>query len=457
MKLLIIGGGIGGYVCAIRAAQLGAQVTLAERRRIGGTCLNEGCIPTKALLESAQLLDALKHASNVGIHLSGEATPDFPRMQAHKQEVVDQLVRGVGLLLEKGKVDILHKDVKLINAQTVKIDAEEHSFDAVVLACGSEPVVLPLPGMELEGVIDSTQALDLREIPESLAIIGGGVIGTEFASLFQSLGTKVSVIEMMDRIVPPMDPDISEMLSMVLAARGIAIHTGAKVLGVEAGEQLSVLFEKGGQPMRVEAEKVLVATGRRPVTDVLSEAKVSVAMEGKFVKVDGFMRTNIEGLYAIGDITGKSMLAHTAEEMGIRAAEHIMEKRIRPIDYRKIPACLYSQPEAASCGLTQPQAIEMGISVDVGIFPLFNNARTLIAGQGDNTFVKILSEKDSGELLGVHIFGPYATEMIAEAALALELECTVQELIDTIHPHPTVSEGLKEGAASIKGAAIHSL
>lgn len=455
MKILIIGGGIGGYVCALRAAQLGAEVTLAERKRIGGTCLNEGCIPTKALLESAQLLDQLQQAEKLGIDLPEDARLNFPRLQTRKQEVVDQLVHGIHLLLEKAKITVVEADVKLISGKTARIGEEELRFDAIVLATGSEPVVLPIPGMELDGVIDSTQALELAEVPASLAIIGGGVIGTELASLFHSLGARVTIIEMMDRIVPPMDPAISEMLTMTLEARGIVIHTASKVLEVEEG--LVVRFEKSGQEMEVSAEKVLVATGRKPVTSVLDEMQGNVAMHKGFIKINGFMQTNVEGLYAIGDVTGKSMLAHTAEEMGIRVAEYIMGQKIRPISYEKIPACLYTRPEAAGCGLTEPEAISKGIRADIGIFPLFNNARTLIAGQEDNTFVKVVADKDTGELLGVHIFGPSATEMIAEAALALELECTVQELIDTIHPHPTVSEGLKEGAAAVFGRAIHSL
>lgn len=457
MKILIIGGGIGGYVCAIRAAQLGADVTLAERKHLGGTCLNEGCIPTKALLESAQILDDLKQAESLGIEGIAGGKANMVRMQARKQEIVDQLVHGVGLLLEKGNIAHLTADVRLVDGKTVQIDGEEKTFDAVILATGSEPVVLPLPGMDLDGVIDSTDALSMEEIPDTMAIIGGGVIGTEFASLYTSLGTKVSIIEMMDRIVPPMDPAISEMLGMTLQARGIRVHTGAAVKEVVEKDGLTVVFEKNGQTQEVSAQKVLVATGRRPVTDVLEGAKVQVAMDRRFVRIDQMMRTNVDGLYAIGDVTGKSMLAHTAMEQGIRCAEAIMGKKTRPIEYGKIPSCLYTQPEAASCGMTEPVAQEKGLAIEVGIFPLFNNARTLIAGQADNTFVKIIAAKDTGELLGAHIFGPYATEMIGEFALALELECTAKELIDTIHPHPTVSEGLKEGAGSVYGEAIHSL
>ena len=457
MKILIVGGGIGGYVCALRAAQLGANVTLAEKKRIGGTCLNEGCIPTKSLLESAQLLDAARQAKDLGVVVEGEPRADFSRMQARKQEVVDQLVHGIGLLLEKGSIEVITADVRLTGATTARINEEEKSYDAVVLATGSVPTVLPIDGMDLEGVIDSTGALALEEIPASMAIVGGGVIGTEFASLFSSLGTKVTVIEMMERIVPPMDPDISEMLRMTLEHRGIQIHTGAKVQHIQNDDGLKVVFEQNGNVQEVHAEKVLVATGRSPVTDAVDPIRSALQMDRVFVRVDANMQTNLKGLYAIGDVTGKSMLAHTAEEMGVRAAERIMGKKTRPIDYEKIPACLYTHPEAASCGYTEPRAQERGYTVQTGIFPLFNNARTLIAGQADNTFVKVVADKETGELLGVHLFGPYATELIAEAALAMELECTVQELIDTIHPHPTVSEGLKEGAAAVLGTAIHAL
>lgn len=457
MNVLIIGGGIGGYVCAIRLSQLGAQVTLAERKHLGGTCLNEGCIPTKALLESAGILENVREASAYGIRLDGEIAVDYPAIQKRKDEVTAQLVKGVGLLMDKGQIEVVMEEAHLIDGKRAKIGDVERSFDAIVLATGSAPVVLPIPGMDLPGVIDSTEALALKELPKSLAIIGGGVIGMEFASLFRSLGVNVTVIEMMDRIVPPMDPAISEMLQQTMEAKGVAIHTKAKVLGVDAADGLTVTFEKGGSEHKVAAEKVLVATGRRPVTDVLEGASVQVAMNRHFVKIDDQMRTNIPGLYAIGDVTGKSMLAHTAEEQGIRCAEAVMGKKTRRIPYDKIPSCLYTTPEAASVGMTEPQANEAGRNVDIGIFPLFNNARTLISGQMDNTFIKVLADAETKELLGVHMFGPYATEMIAEAALALELECTTQELIDTIHPHPTVSEGLKEGAASVLGVAIHSL
>lgn len=457
MDVLVIGGGIGGYVCAIRLAQLGASVTLAERKRLGGTCLNEGCIPTKSLLESAQILEEIQNAEALGVKVSGKVEADFPRMQARKKEVVDQLVKGVGLLMDKGQIRVVETDASLVDGKTALIDGKEEKFDAVVLATGSKPVELPIPGMDLPSVIDSTKALDLEALPQSLAIIGGGVIGMEFASLYRSLGVAVTVIEMMDRIVPPMDPAISEMLYATMVARGVEIHTSARVLSVEEASGLTVHFEKGGEAMQVSAEKVLVATGRTPVSDVLDGARVAVSMDRKFIKVDGKMKTNIDGLYAIGDVTGKSMLAHTAEEQGVRCAEAIMGRKIRPIEYGKIPSCLYTTPEAASVGLTETDAEKQGRAVEVGIFPLFNNARTLIVGQADNTFVKMLADPETKELLGVHIFGPYATEMIGEAALALELECTVQELIDTIHPHPTVSEGLKEGAASVLGAAIHSL
>jgi dihydrolipoamide dehydrogenase len=325
--------------------------------------------------------------------------------------------------LEKGNIAHLTADVRLVDGKTVQIDGEEKTFDAVILATGSEPVVLPLPGMDLDGVIDSTDALSMEEIPDTMAIIGGGVIGTEFASLYTSLGTKVSIIEMMDRIVPPMDPAISEMLGMTLQARGIRVHTGAAVKEVVEKDGLTVVFEKNGQTQEVSAQKVLVATGRRPVTDVLEGAKVQVAMDRRFVRIDQMMRTNVDGLYAIGDVTGKSMLAHTAMEQGIRCAEAIMGKKTRPIEYGKIPSCLYTQPEAASCGMTEPVAQEKGLAIEVGIFPLFNNARTLIADQADNTFVKIIAAKDTGELLGAHIFGPYATEMIGPVRAKIPNDC----------------------------------
>lgn len=454
MKVLIIGGGIGGYVCAIRAAQLGMEVTLAERENIGGTCLNEGCIPTKALLESADYLVKAREAKDYGIAVD-EPSFNYSDIAKRKDKIIKGLVGGVRGLIRKNKINLVNGEAKIIDGKTALVKDQEETFDAIVLATGSKPVVLPIEGMDLDGVIDSTEALDLQELPETMVIIGGGVIGVEFASLYESFGVKVTIVEMMDRIVPPLDKDISEALKLSLTEKGIEIFTSAKVLRIEKKDRLDVTFEMDGKEEVATGDLVLVATGRRPITDALEGAKVEVEMNRRFIAIDDNYRTNIDGLYAIGDCTGKSMLAHSAEEMGLRCAELLAGQKPRRLDYHKIPSCLYTSPEAASVGLTQDQAEEQGYPTVAGVFPLLANSRALIVGQGKGTFVKIVADEETKEVLGVHIFGPYATEIIAEASLALGLECTVNELAETVHPHPTVSEGIKEAAASLLDGAIH--
>ncbi len=456
MKVLVIGGGIGGYVCAIRLSQLGAEVTLAERKRIGGTCLNEGCIPTKALLSAAEALETIRNSKNLGILVKEEPEIDFTALQAHKQAVVDQLVSGVVKLLDNGQVLRLEENVKITGPGKARIGDKEQEFDAIVAATGSEPVKLPIPGIEEENVVDSTGILNLTEIPKSLLIIGGGVIGTEIACLYHSMGTKVTIVEMMPEIVPTMDISISQMLRMNLERKGIAIYTeaGVKSIARDDGElKVSVNFK--GQEKVFSAQYVLYSTGRRPVTDVLGDTQVK--MKGRFIEVDDNLKTSMKGLYAIGDVTGKSLLAHTAAEQGLTAANVIMGQPHRKIRYDIIPGCLYTHPEAASAGLTEQECEKRELKTKIGIFPMFNNARTLIHGEIDETFVKMISDERTDEVLGVHIFAPGATEMIAEAALAISLECTAQEVAELIHPHPTVSEGIKEAAEAVLGHAIHSL
>lgn len=456
MKVLVIGGGIGGYVCAIRLSQLGAQVTLAERKHIGGTCLNYGCVPTKALLQAAETLEAIQKAGTFGIGIQGAPTIDFNVLQTQKQAVVDQLVNGVIKLLDKGEVIRLEADVKLTGPGRATIGGEEQEFDAMVAATGSEPVKLPIPGIDEENVVDSTGVLNLKEIPESLLIIGGGVIGTEIGSLYHAMGTKVTIVEMLPEIVSTMDVSISQMLRMNLERKGIAIYTEAGVKSITRhNDGLKVQVNYKGQEKELGAQVVLYSTGRRPVTDVLGDTEVK--MNGRFIAVDEHMKTSVPGLYAVGDVTGKSLLAHTAAEQGLTAANAIMGQPGQVIRYDIIPACLYTHPEAASAGLTEQECEKRGLAVKVGIFPLFNNARTLIHGEIDETFVKIITDERTDEVLGVHIFAPGATEMIGEATLALALECTAQELAELIHPHPTVSEGIKEAAEAALGHAIHSL
>ena len=381
---------------------------------------------------------------------------DFGVLQAHKQAVVDQLVSGVVKLLDKGAVIRVEEDVRITGPGKARIGSEEQEFDAIVAATGSEPVKLPIPGIDEENVVDSTGVLNLREIPQSLLIIGGGVIGTEIGSLYHSKGTKVTIVEMLPEIVSTMDISISQMLRMNLERKGVAIYTEAGVKSIaRENDELKVQVNYKGREKEFSAQVVLYSTGRRPVTDVLSETLVK--MNGRFIDVDESMKTSLKGLYAVGDVTGKSLLAHTAAEQGLTAANAIMGQPYQAIRYDIIPGCLYSHPEAASVGLTEQECEKRGLKTKVGIFPLFSNARTLIHGEIDETFVKMITDERTDEVLGMHIFAPGATEMIGEAALALALECTAQELAELIHPHPTVSEGIKEAAEAALGHAIHSL
>ena len=325
-----------------------------------------------------------------------------------------------------------------------------------IIATGSKPFIPPIIGIDSEGVLDSTEALALEEIPKELVVIGGGVIGIEFATLFNSLGTKVTVIEMLPHILPPIDREISEIVKMKLGMEGIDIYTSAEVTSIERKNgKLEVEAKLDKNEVRISGDKVLLSVGRRPVTEGLNIDAIGVDMSKKGIKVNNRLETNVKGIYAIGDVTGINMLAHVASEQGIVAAENIMGIN-KEIDYKAIPACIYTKPEIASVGMTEAEAKKSGIEYKVGKFMLSNNGKALIMNEIEGTMVKIITDKKYEEVLGMHIFGPRATELIAEGALALRLEATVDEIITTIHPHPTISESIKEAALSVNNIAIHS-
>ncbi|ACA44525.1 dihydrolipoyl dehydrogenase [Clostridium botulinum] len=459
MKLVVIGGGPGGYVAAIRGAQLGAEVTLIEKEKLGGTCLNIGCIPTKVLLHSSELLNEIKEARTLGIEVNNEVKINWTQLQNRKNTVVNTLVSGVSSLLEHNKVKVINGTAAFEGKSSIKVtkdqgESENIQFDNVIISSGSVPFIPPIEGRELEGVIDSTGALSLDSIPKSMVIIGGGVIGIEFANIFNSLGCKVTVIEMLPYILPPVDREISEILKEKLKKDGIDIYNNCKVTKIENNnENLNVSFEEDNDKLNIEAQKVLIAVGRRANISNLNLESTGVYIEKGCIWVNDNMETNIKGIYAIGDCTGKNMLAHVASDQGIIAVENIMGKN-KKMDYKTVPACVYTKPELASVGLTEEQAKQKGVDYKVGKFPLIYNGKSLIMNDTEG-FIKIIVDKKYEEILGVHILGPRATDLITEAALALRLEATLEEIITTVHAHPTIGEAMKEAALAVNKEAIH--
>ena len=454
-KIIVVGGGPGGYVAAIRAAQLGAAVELVEKENLGGTCLNVGCIPTKVLLHTAELFHAVKCGERIG--LKGETVElDWPALINRKKSVVRRLVGGVGGLLKANGV-VVHKGVaELIGSGQIKINGEKVlSADAIVLATGSVPVRLNFPGGDLPGVIDSSGALELEKPPQSLIIVGGGYIGIEFASLFAAIGAKVKVVELLPEILPGIDGELAMVLKKELLKAGVEFINGAKLAAVESGETgLKARVEQNGNHLEITADKVLVAVGRRSFTEGLGLEKAGLKMERGRIAVDANYRTSLPGVYAIGDCNGITMLAHAASHQGIEAVEHILGAGSAAHAAPIVPACIYTRPEIASVGLTEEKIREQGIAYRKGVFPLAGNGKAMIE-EGESGVIKILSGEKHGEILGVHMVGPRVTEMIGEATLAMRLEATLDELVTTIHAHPTVSEAIGEAALAGLGRPIH--
>lgn len=452
--VLVIGGGPGGYVAAIRAAQLGAKVTLAERAEIGGTCLNRGCMPTKALLHSSEVYELATNSADIGI-IGRDVAVDWPRVQATRQSVSDKLTGGVRALMRANKVTVVEGEAKFTGPKTVEVGGKTLNPDKIIIAVGSKPVMPPIPGLkECPACIDSTACLKLDHIPESLVVIGGGVIGVELGSVYRRFGSKVSVLELQDRILPQMDGELAELAAAQLVAEGMDLRTGAKVTRVDTTTNgAAVHAEIGGKDTVFEAEKVLVCVGRSPNLEGLGLDKAGIAVEGGFIKVDKRLETSVPGVFAVGDCSGRLMLAHAAMAMGEAAAENAMGGEAG-FNEDMSPACAYVGPEIAGVGYTEERAKELGIEYIVGRFPTSANGRSLVSGCTGG-LIKVLAGSKFGEILGVHILAPSATELIEEAALAIRLEATLDELTDTIHCHPTVAEALREAALAAQKRAIH--
>ena len=464
----IIGGGPAGYTAAIRGAEYGLKVALIESSaKLGGTCLHVGCIPTKALLFNAEIWDHLSHAAEFGIGGIGAPTLNWAAVLKRKDGIIAKHVKGLDFLMKKHKIVRLEGFGRLTGPATDGVHTVEVTNAAdeisqvktknVILATGSEAKMLP--GLVADDrILTNIEILSLNQVPKSLAVIGAGAVGMEFASMFRTFGTEVSIVEFLPRVVPVEDEEISKEMTRLFKKRGIDVNTGARVEKVEKTEGgVKVTFtDANGKTQVKEAEKVLVAVGRTPRTGGIGVEKTKIEMERGFVKVDGAQETAEPGVFAIGDIVaGLPQLAHVGAMAGMVAVAKIAGRKFRPIRRDRIPGCTYTEPQIGSVGLTEAQAREKGYEVKVGKFPFAGNSKATILGSHDG-FVKIVADAKYGEILGVHILGPQATELIAEAVAVMELEGTVEEMIFTIHAHPTLAESLLDAYGAVEGMAINA-
>jgi dihydrolipoamide dehydrogenase len=474
--VVVIGSGTGGYVAAIRAAQLGLKTAVVERAPVlGGTCLNWGCIPTKALLEHAHALKIAQDWKEWGLTIgqaalrqdSGPAVGiDMNQIQVRKDKIVKGLTGGIEFLFKKNKIDWIKGSGRLAGKGRIEItEGDKQTLAArkeIVVATGSQP--RSVPGIEIDGkrIITSDEAINMKTIPKSVVIMGSGAVGVEFASIFRRFGSEVTVIELLPRIVPVEDEAVSAELERSFKKQGIKVMTGTKVTSAKAGASGVDLDAQtpDGKSQKLSAEYLLVATGRGPVTSGLGAEEAGLQMDRGYIRVDAQYRTSVQGVSAIGDVItfdqpGHPQLAHLSSAEGIALAERIAGQELRPINYEQVPGCTYCDPEIGSVGLTEAKAKERGFDVRVGTFKFAVLGRARMANETEG-FVKIVAEQKYDEVLGVHMIGPRSTELVAEATLALRLECTVEELIRTIHAHPTMSEAVGEAAHAAHGAAIHS-
>jgi dihydrolipoyl dehydrogenase len=464
--VVIIGSGPAGYTAAIRAGQYGLKTALIEKDGfLGGTCLHVGCIPTKALLFNAELWDHLKEAKEFGIEGVDARKLNWAAIQERKSKIVAKHAKGLEFLMKKNKVETVKGYGKLTGPAQNGIITVEVANDGktsqlraknVLLATGSEARLLP--GLEVEDrILTNIEILSLKEIPKSLIIVGAGAVGVEFASIYRSFGCEVTIVEMLPRLVPVEDEEVSKELARVYRKRGINFHTGAKVEKIDKTKTgIAVTISVDGKQQKIEAEKILIAVGRKPRTENVGLEKTKVKPDRGFIQTDSWMQTAEPGVYAVGDIVlGSPQLAHVGAMEALVAIAKIAGKPGKPINPEHIPGATYCHPEIGSVGLTETRAREAGYNVKIGKFPFTANSRASIVGQHEG-FIKIVSDADYGEILGVHIIGPQATELIAEAVAAMELEATVEDLIWTIHAHPTLAEAMLDAANSVYGMAINA-
>jgi dihydrolipoamide dehydrogenase len=444
--LIVIGGGPAGYVAAERAAAAGLRVLLAEKDQLGGVCLNCGCIPSKALLHAAKTYYQATHGETYGVIAGSGMRFDFARARDHQRQVMDTLRKGVTGLMKKHKVDVVRGEAVLRSAHTVAVADATYTAANILIATGSSPARPPIPGHDLPHVVDSTGLLNLATLPASLAIVGGGVIGCEFACAFASVGVPVTVIEMLPEICPALDPDVAALLRTELAHKGITFHTGARV---EAITPDAVRITLNGEPRDLPAACVLLATGRRPNVSGLGLDAAGVDADHKGIRIDERCATNVPGIWAAGDVTGRTWLAHAASRMA-EVIVHNLTGRPDRMRFDTIAGVVYTSPEAAGVGLTEAQAAARSIPVRIGKLPMAVSGRYLAENAGARGLVKVLLHADTGALLGAHLLGGACSEIIASAAHLIELECRAREIEDLVFPHPTVSETLREAVLAAK-------
>lgn len=455
-KIIVVGGGPGGYVAAIKAAQMGAKVALVEKHKIGGVCLNYGCIPTKTLLRSAKLYDDILKASSFGIDIQtdNQITINWPNMLKRKDQVVSQLVGGVEQLLKHNGVDVIYGEGFVESPTQVRVNDQVLQTEHLILATGSSPFIPDIKGLSeaysAGHAISSRKAIALNEQPKTMTILGGGVIAVEFATLYHSLGTEVTLLQRSEHLLKSLDHDVQKLITRHLKKMGVKVVTGVAIDHIENN---TVYYGHKGKDKSVTSDKILVSLGRRANIKGLEHLNLNI-QKGK-VMTDDHMMTNVKNVYAIGDMNGKYMLAHVASAEGIVAVEAIMGDK-KSVDYNKVPSCIYSFPEVGVVGYSEQDAIEAGYDVKTSMFPLSANGKALAEGESTG-FVKLVYDDTYGEVLGVHIVASHATDMIAEAVASMELEATVHDLAKTVHPHPTLSEIVMEAAHGAVDKPIHMI
>lgn len=448
--VVVIGAGPGGYVAAIRAAQLGGKVCVIEKGHLGGTCLNRGCIPSKAIITSMKLLSLIKSSSSFGIDVQGYQV-NFPKVISRKDEVVLKLRQGIGGLFKAKKIDLKNGEGKVVQPNRVMAGSEEIEAKNVIIATGSEPLELPQFKFDGEKILSSTDILGLKEIPKSLLIIGGGVIGCEFACIYAELGTKVSIVEMMPNILPTEDKELGKRMALIIKKKGVEILTDTKIEKIEKNAEGILASLSNGSTM--QKERALVSVGRSLNSSRLGLEELGVKIERGRLQVDECLRTSIPNVYAVGDVIGGLLLAHVASHEGLVAAENALGAN-KKIDYTVVPNCIFTDPEIGSVGYTEDAARQKGYEVKIGRFPFMALGKAHALGETEG-FVKLVGDAKTQQILGGQILGPHATDLIAEVAVAMKLESTMAELEETIHAHPTLSEGIMEAAGNFYGRAIH--
>ncbi len=456
--LIVIGAGPGGYVAAIKAAQHGKKVALVEREALGGVCLNWGCIPTKALLKAAEVFELTKHASAFGIN-AGTPTVDFAKVISYSRGIADQMSKGVAFLMKKNKVAVLTGTARLAAKNQVVVkhaDGEKtYSTGAIILATGARPRAFPHLPIDGKLVFNAREAMNLSKQPKSLLCIGAGAIGMEFASFYAAIGTTVTVVEMMDQVLPIEDVEVSKFVERAFVKKGVAIKIGTKVASLtKQADGVTVVLDKGGVTESLTVDRVLVAVGMVPNVEGLGLEEVGVKLgERGFVATDENAQTSIPGIYAIGDLAGRQLLAHKASVEGEAAVAHLIGHP-NPVDYTQVPGCTYCQPQVASLGLTEAKATANGRQVKIGRFQFMASGKAQAINHPEG-FVKLIFDAQHNQLIGAHLVGYDATEMLAELSLAMKIECTAEELVSTIHAHPTLSEAVMEAAADALGECVH--